>query len=277
MKKTARVKRFRKELLGQDELMIFCMSTVDKARNAGFPDLALTTDRLEAATLNFKKLIHPIEDMGLTAQLAALDKERDKYVSAIYHGIAFGRCYFDPAVVRAANKLRMVVRDESYRHLQRTAYQGATNKIEHLLKEFNTNCADAVATLNLEPLLQKLQETNTRFRDTYIQRNIQYASLPDSKQIRQARTELEYSFDYFRNQLNSLAFFNGETIETHAHLQTAQNDNPATTPSAPATTYTELIMQLNTSIDKSVVAAKHRLTLYRKAKAKKQAETKDEA
>ena len=271
------VKKFRKELLSQDELIGFGLHVVELSQAAGFPELAGTTSMLETATLNLKKMVHPVEDRRFTKSLAALDKERDKYVSAIYHCIAFGRCHFDPEVVRAANKLRIVVRTGGYRDVQRSSYMGATNKIRSLLKEFNNNCAEAVATLNLGAIMEKLQEANINFERTFIRRSQESAVLPEGTQIRKARTEVEHAFNHFSNALNSMAYINDYTVEQYTESQVAQHHDPNAVPNEPATSTAELIVQINASIDKALVASRHRITLYRKAKAKKQSAKKSEA
>ena len=277
------VKPFRKGALRQDELQELMTDIVLLGQAANFMELNIALVLLQNALSKFQMMIHPVVGSEITPEIADLDDARDKYYSGLYFYTEYAVRHYDPAIAAAGRKIQNILNMASYASLQREAYRSETGKIVNLLEELNHSCADAVATLNLGPFLQVLESANLAFRAKYESRNQTEALYYTTAQIRAARTELEKAFDMFKMQLNMLAQIHGEETINPAGGTTGGGTGSGMTGGTGggmtggmggtgtgtgtmesthvSTNYIELITYVNDAIDRSMAAAKHRLTM----------------
>ena len=279
------MKNYRKDSLTQDEVQMLMTYIVLISQTANFAELNAVLTSLQNTLTEFQRLIHPVEKSDLTDDVKEFDKVRDKYVTGLYFFVQFALRHYDPAMVAAAEKIDAVLNDTSYKNMQRNAYDRETGKIINLLEEINANCADAVVTLNLTSYLQALDSANQSFHHMYNARNMPKANNATAAEIREARTDLENSFDLFRKQLSLLAALNPDGTPTSGMGGTGSGMTGGTgggmtggmggtgtgtgTPTEPlpvAHTYAELITYINDRIDRITAAAKHRQTMVKKSK-----------
>ena len=273
-----KIKPFRKGSLRQDELQELFTDIVNTSVAANFADLNIPLNLLQNALNRFQMMIHPVVGSEITPEIAALDEDRDKYYTGLYFYVEYAVRHYDPAIVAAGKKIQNILNMEVYASLQREAYRSETAKIVNLLEELRSSCANAVATLNLSEYLQTLENANLAFRAKYQERNQTEALYYTSAQIREARTEMEQAFDTFKMHVNMLAQIHGDTVinPSGGSGYTGGTGGGMTggTPGGSmgggstthiATSYTELINLINDSIDHSMEASKHRLTMQENA------------
>lgn len=265
-----KVQSFTKKKLTQDEIAKLCIVVSTYCKNVTIAQLANRLNMLDNAIAIFQAMIHPVPGSELTPEILEADDYRDSLVVGFAFYLEFALRHTDPAMVRAAKELKVVLDTPSYKQIYDAAYNRESNLIANLIEELKGNHLNALNQLNILFYIDALETANNNFDALYAGRVKQTARSYDSADILKARTNMEKAFDMLCSQLEILA--------ADAELAAATGMGggaPAGGTGMGGTTtldyafYENLFNKINEHITGIVSAASHRITMVRAAKEKK--------
>lgn len=233
MARNNRIKNFYKSRLPQGSIAQLCQSVYDLCVAADIEALSIVLSILKSKIDYFNALIHPIMGSDVTPEIVNADEQRNQLLVGFTHYIGFAVRHTDPAMVAAANRVKVVLKNASYKEVYNQRYDEKTNTIQNLIEELRTNYVEYIDTLQIGFYLDALEEVNNNFENLKTAR-AHTARTYDFESTRAARIEMEHAFNLVRSQINGLAemaAFSGEE-----------------------TTYDSLIGAINVRIDQVVVA-----------------------
>ncbi len=136
-------------------------------------------DQLQTLVDQIDDLFNRSQASSITQQLIAIDDRRDRAIVGIRAYIESHQYHFDTTLVNASTALR----NDLNRHgnnIPRLSYQEETIVLSKIIEDWTTvtELSNAVTTLNLSSWLTELQEANTIFADTYIDRVAETSANP---------------------------------------------------------------------------------------------------
>jgi paraquat-inducible protein B len=143
----------------------------------------------------------------LTAQIAALDQERDRLFRGLADSVKSNLNHFDAAKRTAAQKIEVVL--ERYGNIAAKTLDDETAAIEDLYRELQkTENAACVATLDLTMWLSKLVETSRSLENLMMQRYEEVSKRPNIH-MRSTRKEVDKAFRGILDLLEALVRVKG--------------------------------------------------------------------
>ncbi len=183
-------------------------------------------DNLLAGTQKMEQAYLQTRGSELTKKITAEDEVRDKLVTGIEQGAVFYTYHFEAEYTEAAELLLQEIKKYGT-GIARMNYQAETAALNDLIDKVKNNdkLNAAVTLLGLMQWFTKLEESNNRFNDLYIDRIKENAQKPDLN-LKELRKESAEQY---------------KELVKHIEANTLLN---------PSESYETLIKQLNNLIDK---------------------------
>ncbi len=149
-------------------------------------------DKLLAGTQKTEQAYLQTRGSELTKKITAEDETRDKLVTGIEQGAVFYTYHFDDEYAEAAQLLLQEIKKYGS-SIARMNYQAETAALNDLIDNAKNNdkLKAAITLLGLNPWFTKLEESNNKFNDLYIERIKENAQKPDLnlKELRKETAE----------------------------------------------------------------------------------------
>ncbi len=204
-------------------------------------------DQLQTLTDQIDDLFNRSQASAITQQLIALDDRRDRAIVGIRAYIESYQYHFDPALVTASTALR----NDLNRHgnnIPRLSYQEETIVLSKIIEDWSTTTelTNAVTALNLGNWITELQDANTAFAESYIDRVTETSANPTTTIIGlrieaitayrallahiQAHATLGTNaiYDELDNQISTLAGQYNQVVDNRTTTPTSAEDDPQT-------------------------------------------------
>jgi hypothetical protein len=140
------------------------------------------------------------------------DQERDTLIIGINNGVKAALRHFDPAVIEAAKRLKIVL--DTYntpKPLQDLPYDAETVAVNNLLQEFDGKYSADVQITGLTPWVAELRQRNDKFDRLAKAYNEQQAEKPSFK-FKDVRRETDEAYKEIVLVINALIVMEGEMI-----------------------------------------------------------------
>ncbi|MBO4740694.1 MAG: hypothetical protein J5605_03500 [Bacteroidales bacterium] len=266
-----KIQPFRKKKLTQDEIAKLCIVVSNYCKSVSIPQLAARINSLDNAINIFQALIHPVRGSELTVDVLEADDSRDTILVGFAFYLEFTLRHTDPAMVRAARELKVVMDTPSYKRIYETAYNRESNLIANLIEELRNNHQSALTQLNIGFYIDALEAANNNFDAIYENRVHSTARSYNSEDILEARTKMEKAFDSLCDKLELLAADAEDDAAMGVGGTTGGMPTGGGTTGGGMTTldyafYESLFATINEHIGNIVAAANHRITMGQKAK-----------
>ena len=219
------IKRINYRKLRVSEFIQFLKDVIYICKNI---DPAKLNSRLKALEESVNALDAVFKKRGsdLTKEVATLDYRRDNAFLCFSAMIRAYGYHFDEAKMNAAEKIETLL-DRYGDSIEKLSYQAETTNLRNLVDELESDAELAVAvnTLELQPLVEEIKNSNRLFHEMYLARAKKKSEGPEESAVEMRKAAV---VDYF-NLLNR--------IEAHVELSDPN-------------TYKQLIKHLNEVIEK---------------------------
>ncbi len=224
------IKEFSLLELRNAELLQFCNTTVElvESNDPTFLKVEPQLNPFKARIAEAEVLFILPRDSVFSAELQALDTQRDKNFKGINQVVQAYLKHYDPVIQNAANQLSRNIKLYG-NQITRLNYQAQTSVIESIITDWNQKpeLAEAIDLLHLKGWKDELKQNNTNFNSIYTQRTQEYGGRTQDK-LRDKREEVAQAYLVLvqninaRKTLDETGMYNKVTNEINALIELYQ-------------------------------------------------------
>jgi len=158
-----------------------------------------------------------------TEEIQVADKARDNVYSSVTAVIRTAVKHYNPDVVKAAKRLKIVV--DTYGKINTMSYDEQTSAVYNILQEFKGKYADDIELIRITEMVDELERTNKAV-DALIKQRTLETSHQNPDTMKDVRVEVDAAYHAIEERINALVVVEGPDK------------------------YSEFITQLNATIDR---------------------------
>ena len=148
-----------------------------------------------------------IEKSEITDKIHAADKVRDKIYTTIAATIRTALKHYNPDVVDAAKRLKIVI--DTYGNINKKSYDEQTSAVYNILQEFNGNYRSDVEVVKIDEMVEELEKSN-KVVDALIKKRMNETSQKNTDNLRAVRVSVDKYYLDIRKRINAAVVIEGE-------------------------------------------------------------------
>ncbi|MDR1561795.1 MAG: DUF6261 family protein [Dysgonamonadaceae bacterium] len=156
------------------------------------------------------KLVDTVRSSPYTEKLEELDKRLDRAIVGLNATIEADLHHYNPQIVEAAKRLSL--RMKSFRgEIENKPYEDESAAVKVLLNDLQSTYSEDVGTLSLSGWVFEISDAQTKFEETFILRNKEWASRPQES-LRDVRKRVDTIYRNMVELIDAYGALNGYSV-----------------------------------------------------------------